>query len=156
MKKFFALGLLLVSFAIVIQTNFPLSTGVKIKVDVLPKLAININKDLINFGEIKPGKEAIIKKAYSLQIKSTTPYQLTISASGDLIDAKKNYKVPIENLKWKISESKEWHKFTTREFLIDEGTTGIKTYSYDLALTLNSANPAGNYSTKILFTVVGR
>lgn len=156
MKKLFALSLLVASFAIVIQTNYPLSTGIKIEADVLPKLTMNINKDLVDFGEIEPGKEAIIKKAYSFQIKSTTPYQLTISASDDLINAKRNYRVPIKNLKWKDSESKEWHTFTTSEFLINNSPKGSKTYTHDLALTLNYTDPPGNYSTKILFTVVSR
>ncbi len=151
----------LLIFGAVILSDAPVeaaSGNVSVTGTVKGKFQVTVSTTSVTLAA-EPGLSATTATAVGVNVVSTAAnYNLTVKASGDLVDTTTNNTLPIERLAWSVSGTNTWTPFTLTDTTLDSNapktSNAGKNYYYDYQFSPLATDPEGDYTTDIIYTAV--
>lgn len=139
------------------QNSVAMAAPVTVQAKVNPNISVSVNVSSILLEGIS-GSTITTSNPVVVTVKSNVNYNLSVKATQDLTDASTGMTLPISRLSWAPAGTATWTPFSLSETVIATNeprtTGGGKSYSFDYQLVLDIDDPAGTYSTDIVYTAV--
>ncbi len=152
MKKAGVILAALVLITGMIYSAYAVDANVSVQVNPNPKITIETDTGLVNFGNIDPGNPVEISPAVSVTVKSNKKFDLSYTAT-DFTSGSNSFGV--NNMEYKKSGG-TYVAFSNGPVLLEDSMNpGIRNVTYDYRLTVPwDVAPETTYTAVITYTAV--